>query len=254
MKLLGHDLHTLTGVYALDAIDGSERERFEHHLQRCPSCGNEVRGLQETATRLAVAVAVAPPEQMKSRVLASVARTRQLPPPLAESHLRPLPSPSARWTRRVTIPLAAASIAAAVVLGVLLEISQQQIGTATAQQREIAAVLTTPASRIVREPTSLGGEATLVVAAKLHKFIFTTSGLPALADSRVYELWVMGPNGTATRVGLLASITGGKTAPVLADGLKSGMVGSGSPSARPAARESRRRTRLSRSSRPDPLR
>jgi anti-sigma-K factor RskA len=222
VKLLGHDLHTLTGVYALDAIDGSERERFEHHLQRCPSCGNEVRGLQETATRLAVAVAVSPPEQMKFRVLASVAGTRQLPPPLVESHLRPLPSPSARWTRRVAVPLAAACLAVAVALGVLLGVARHQLGTATAQQREIAAVLTAPGSKIVREPTSLGGEATVVVAATLHKFIFTTSGLPALADSRVYELWVMRPDGSATRVGLLASISGGKTAPVLADGLKAG--------------------------------
>ena len=48
MKLLRHDLHALTGVYALDAIDGSERDRFEHHLLHCQPCENEVRGLQET--------------------------------------------------------------------------------------------------------------------------------------------------------------------------------------------------------------
>lgn len=222
MKMLRHDLHTLTGVYALDAIAGSERERFERHLQRCPSCGNEVRGLQETATRLAGAVAMAPPERMKGAVLASVARTRQLPPPVIESHLRPLPSRSITWTRRIAIPAAAACLAVAIVLGVLLGISRQQLGTATAQQREIAAVLAAPDARLFMEKTSLGGVATVVSAANLHKFIFTSTGLPALADAKVYELWIMGPGGRATRAGLLAAIAGGKTAPVLAEGLAAG--------------------------------
>ena len=97
MKLLRHDLHTLTGAYALDAIDGSERERFEHHLVRCQPCEYEVRGLQETATRLGQAVASRPPAQMKARVLAAVATTRQLPPLPAA---RPLPASAPGWEAR----------------------------------------------------------------------------------------------------------------------------------------------------------
>ena len=57
VRLLRADMHTLTGVYALDAIERPSAERFEHHLSRCQSCDNEVRGLQETATRFALAVA-----------------------------------------------------------------------------------------------------------------------------------------------------------------------------------------------------
>ncbi len=219
MKLLRHDLHTLTGAYALDAIDGTERERFEHHLVRCQPCEYEVRGLQDTATRLAQAVAAQPPEQMKPRVLAAVARTRQLPP---VPDARPLPTPRAGWTRRLAIPIAAACLAVAVVLGVLLGISRHQLSTETARQRAIAAVLTAPDARLVREPTSLGGTATVVVAPHLHEFIFTGSGLPALADARVYQLWVMGPGGTATSKGLLALAQNGQTAPVLAVGLAPG--------------------------------
>ena len=52
----------------------------------------------------------------------------------------------------------------------------------------------------------MGGVATVVSAANLHKFIFTSTGLPALADAKVYELWIMGPGGKATRAGLLAAI------------------------------------------------
>ncbi len=74
------DLHVLTGSYALDALTGSERDEFERHMHRCPSCEAEVRGLRETAARLAMAKEVQPPAAMQSRVLAATYRTRQLPP------------------------------------------------------------------------------------------------------------------------------------------------------------------------------
>ena len=74
------DLHVLTGSYALDALTGSEQDEFERHMYRCPSCEAEVRGLRETAARLAMAKAVQPPAAMQSRVLAATYRTRQLPP------------------------------------------------------------------------------------------------------------------------------------------------------------------------------
>ena len=219
MKLLRPDLHTLTGAYALDAIDGSERERFEHHLMRCQPCDYEVRGLQETATRLGQAVASRPPEQMKVRVLAAVATTRQLPPLPAA---RPLPASAPGWSRRVAVPLAAACLAVAIVLAVLLGASRHQLAAETAHQRAIAAVLSAPGARLVTEPTSLGGEATVVAAANLHKFIFTSNGLPALADARVYQLWVITPGGSATSAGLLSMTANGQTTPVLGAGLAAG--------------------------------
>ncbi len=101
MKLLRHDLHTLTGAYALDAIDGTERERFEHHLNRCQSCGQEVRGLQETATRLALAVARVPPPGFKAAVLAgggaAPASTRRWPTPGPRPSRAGSGGPGWRW-------------------------------------------------------------------------------------------------------------------------------------------------------------
>ncbi|HSZ39131.1 MAG TPA: zf-HC2 domain-containing protein [Trebonia sp.] len=75
-----HDLHLLTGTYALDALDADERARFERHMAGCDACQGEVRGLRETAARLAAATAIAPPPGMRRQVLAAAARTRQLPP------------------------------------------------------------------------------------------------------------------------------------------------------------------------------
>ena len=89
MKIRRDDLHVLTGSYALDAVSDTEREEFERHLRHCPSCTAEVRGLRETAARLAMARTVPPPARMEQQVLAATYRTRQLPPLPPEHRARP---------------------------------------------------------------------------------------------------------------------------------------------------------------------
>ena len=84
MKLMrGDDLHVLTGSYVLDALAGPERKSFERHLAHCAACQAEVRGLRETAARLAMAKALRPPPPLRARVLAAAYLTRQLRPPAA---------------------------------------------------------------------------------------------------------------------------------------------------------------------------
>ena len=73
--------HTLAGAYALDALTGADRARFERHLARCPQCAQEICGLREATARLAAAAAEQPPAGLTERALAAAARTRQLPPP-----------------------------------------------------------------------------------------------------------------------------------------------------------------------------
>jgi anti-sigma-K factor RskA len=218
--VLRENVHALTGVYALDAIDGPERERFEHHLSRCSACDNEVRGLQETATRFALAVSAQPPDGLKERVMTAAARTRQVPP-VPHLHARP-PEPGTAWVRRLAMPLAAACLVIAVVLGVLLGMARSQLDTARTQQRQVAAVLNAPGARLVSVRTSVGGLATVVAASRLHELIFTSNGMPGLPSSKVYQLWVMGANGSATSAGLLARAADGSTSPVLAAGLVRG--------------------------------
>ena len=83
------DLHALTGAYALDALErGSDLTRFSRHLSRCQSCASEVRGFHEVATAMAYAAAAEPPPEMRERVMAAAARTRQLPPEI-RTHARP---------------------------------------------------------------------------------------------------------------------------------------------------------------------
>ncbi len=218
MKLLRHDLHTLTGVYALDALENTERERFEHHLQRCQPCSHEVRGLHETATRLALAVAEPPPPGLRDRVLSMAARTRQHPPVMDQ---RPVPQPRSAWVPRLAGIAAAVAVAVAVALGITQSATQGKLDRVQAQEQAIEAVLNAPDARIVSHRSSVGGTATVVFSEARHKMIFTTSGLPPLPDNKVYELWLIAP-GSNRPAGLLPPPRGGRTAPVLAAGLAAG--------------------------------
>jgi anti-sigma factor RsiW len=225
VKNMRDDLHVLTGSYVLDAISDGEREEFERHLQACPSCDAEVRGLRETAARLAMARAVTPPARMEQRVLAATYQARQLPPLAADGSLeRPLerrleryraarerrraqaravfaPRPGS-WPRRLAVAAAAASVAAAVSLSVAQLSTQHQLDTARASGAAIARVVTAPDAHVATARTSAGGSITVITSAALRESVVSATGLAALPSGRVYQVWVMNPSG-ARSAGLL---------------------------------------------------
>lgn len=220
MRLLRTDLHLLAGAYAVDAVEGPERDAFEHHLRRCRSCSSEVRELAATATSLAMAVTEPPPSDLRSRVLAAAAGTRQLSPAPAAQPGRPrhVAAPRVPW---LAAGLAVACLAIAVAFGVIGSSAQHRLDVVQANGRAIAAVLAAPDARIVSQPTSRGGTATVVVSQAEDAVVVTTSGLPALPASRVYQLWFIGPPGVRS-AGLLPPASAGRTALVLASGLRAG--------------------------------
>ena len=194
MKAVRDDLHVLTGSYVLDALSETEREEFERHLQFCPTCDAEVRGLRETAARLALACAVNPPARMEPQVLAATYRTRQLPPLPADRPGRVLHFP-----RRLAILAAAASVAAALALGITQLTAQHRLDQARATA--IARVVTAPDAH-VDTARAAGGSVTVVTSIRLHEAVVSTSGMASLPASRVYQVWVMSPSG-ARSAGLM---------------------------------------------------
>lgn len=223
MQPLRYDLHTLTGAYALDALDDSpERHRFTRHLSHCQSCTSEVRGLREVATSLALAAAMQPPPALRERVMTAVRQTRQLPP---EVHRDARPRPAPRWQPRLAAAVAAATFAAvaiviAVVLGVRLVGADHQLSRAQARAQAITTVLSAPDARIVTQQTARGG-ITVVVASAQHELVVTTRGMRRLPASEVYQLWLMGPPGTRS-AGLMPAAVSGRAGPLLASGLVPG--------------------------------
>ena len=193
MKVMRDDLHVLTGSYVLDAVSDAEREEVERHLQHCLSCRAEVRGLRETAARLAMARVVVPPARLEQRVLAATYRTRQLPPLPSERTHRKFPC-------RLAILAAAASVAAAVALGVGELSAQHQLDRA--RETAISRVVTAPDARVETARTSAGGSVTVVTSAALRDAVVSSTGLAPLSSGRVYQVWVMSPSG-ARSAGLL---------------------------------------------------
>ena len=222
MRLLRHDLHSLSGAYALDALDaGSERERFTRHLSRCPSCAAEVRGFREVATAMAFAAAAEPPPGLRDQVLATAARTRQLPPEVT-THARPRRGRSrVPWVPWLSGVVATASIVAAVLFGLAQAHTQDELNRVTAQNKAISLLLSSPQVTLLSRSTTKGGVATVVLSAARHQLVVVTNGLPALPAGKVYQLWLIGTTKT-TSAGLLPPAQAGKTPPVLASGVVKG--------------------------------
>jgi anti-sigma factor RsiW len=99
-------LHELTAGYALDALDPSEREAFEAHLEGCEQCQEELTSFWEVTGGLAAAAdGPAPSPALRERILDAARAEGQ--------NVLPLGSP-----RRLSPVLAVATaIAAAVAIG-----------------------------------------------------------------------------------------------------------------------------------------
>ena len=229
MKVIRDDLHVLSGSYVLDALSEPERDSFERHLQHCPLCEDEVRGLREAAARLGLAKTLDPPPQMRPRVLAVAYRTRQLPPPAGEQIglerrrvrvtwlFRPR-SARRHAQRRPRLPrLAAALAAASLVVVVALGITRSD-GAATAGAA-ISRVVTAPDARTQTMRTSAGGTVTVIVSARQQAAVVSATGMRSLPPAQTYQLWVIGPDG-ARSAGLLSRT--GRAGPVLASGVEPG--------------------------------
>ena len=250
VKAMRDDSHQLSGAYVLDALSEPERDSFERHLQHCPLCADEVRGLRETAARLGLAKTLDPPPQLRSQVLAAAYRTRQLPPPVGDRTgldrrrtrarklfaVRPGPGqPGAqreslrrllhRPLGRPLVPRLAGALAAAAVvvvatLGISQSLTSHQPGGAPAASAAISRVVTAPDARTETERTSAGGTVTVVVSADRQAAVISAAGMRSLPAAQTYQLWVMGPHGGARSAGLLSGT--GRAGPVLASGVEPG--------------------------------
>ena len=209
------DTHSLAGAYAMDALDVSDRARFERHLTRCGSCAEELAGLRETAARLGVASAITPPSGLKAEVLAAARQTRQQ-----------VTRAEARWSgalgrRRallvaVAVPAAAVAVVLALVLG-----SGGGSGDGQQVNPAVAAVLTAKDAQMMTGTVAKGGSATIVMSHQEGALVFSARGLPALPGAGGYELWLIGPGGERP-VGMIAVGAHGMAGPVVASGLRAG--------------------------------
>jgi anti-sigma-K factor RskA len=236
--------HTLAGAYAMDAVTAADQARFERHLASCPACARELAELDEATARLAGAVAAEPPGGLVQRVVASAARTPQLPPaapgpaarlrvgrarqpravkPGLPAHRRHgLPAHRRHGLRaRLALALAAVFFAATTAFGAIALTAEHRLSTAELRDHQIAQVLTAPDAVMLTAKARPLGTATVVMSHRYRSLVLTTAGLPPLPAGHRYQVWLMGPSGDRS-AGLLPAPHDGMTSPLIATGLDLG--------------------------------
>ena len=204
------DVHELTAAYALDALDPEERVTYEAHLAQCARCREELASLGETATALAFGVtSPAPPERLRSQVLAAAAAERE--------NVLPLP------TRRPWLAVAASVAAcAAVGLGIWAGTLTKSLdrARATGARAEAAAqILADPASQKI----ALNGGSGMLAVDPSGRGVLVVHLLPAAPAGKIYEAWVIPPGGAPRKAGLFSS-NGSMTMVSLAGNVPKGSV------------------------------
>jgi anti-sigma-K factor RskA len=184
------DMHELTGVYALDAMDPDEAEAFEAHLAWCAPCRREVQELQAVAGALALVEVTVPPPALRERIFGAI--TQPDAPDAAPHPARaPLTRPDVRW--RVA---AAAAAAVAIIVG--LALGADRLGSPATQDAGVAVSrAAATASAVVRDPEvetillqgPAGATGQVRWSERAARGVLTVRGLPPPGAGRVYELW-----------------------------------------------------------------
>jgi anti-sigma-K factor RskA len=167
--------------WLLGALQSDEREAFERHLAACGRCREEVAALRPAVEALPLAAPpVAPPPELRDRIMRVVESDAQLLEAAGESADRPEAQrrrrPRRRWLGSVGPALAAAACALVVAVGVggyLIGDSGSEGGGA----RVVAAKVSFPAARA--SVRTEGGRASLQLA-----------NMPPPPAGRVYQVWL----------------------------------------------------------------
>ena len=208
-ELTPAELDELLGAYALDAVDGDEREQIEAWLARTPDAQRDVDELRETASLLTYASDDEIPDGLWTRIEDQLSAP---PPPLRLVAVTPGQSddaaPPDRRARRPWLWGIAAALALvlAVSVGVVaVQRNSDQDARLDAisarmeheQMREAAFdAAMQPQSRVAELAAANGSVKAKVVTTADGRGYFMRDQLPALPSGRTYQLWALMDNAT----------------------------------------------------------
>jgi anti-sigma-K factor RskA len=183
-------IHELTAAYALDALEGEERSRYEAHLATCTPCREELQSFWRVTGSLAHgAGGPPPPPALRARILAEAKRDRPNVVPLR---------------RRIALPAAAsfAAVAAVAALGLglwgaSLSSELDDVRGQLSGNEEALAIVADPEARQV----PLSGADGRVVIGSTGRAALVLSGVEPAPAGKTYEIWVI-EDGTAQPAGL----------------------------------------------------
>lgn len=200
------DMHELVGAYAVDALSDAERDAFEAHLATCAECQAELASFADVVDALADdGEAAAVPAGLASRIAAELAVTAQdaapavVPDAVIASPDAPLAEvvPIRRRSMARVLGVAAASVAVlAIAASVVVGLNQP-----TDSERIRAA------SDVVE--LDLGVADVSVFVSASEGGVAVEGDMPAPADGKEYQLWVVPADGSAPIPG--PTMSGGET-------------------------------------------
>ncbi len=211
-----HDLiEELIAADVLHGLDELDRRRLERELEShgpdCDECDRLIAEYSEVAARLAVSLDPAPTSaEAEERLMAIV---REVGDSVAEPRRpdRRVPA-AARASRRRWVALAAVAAAFAVLGGV---VGRALPRTTSALDRGFLAFAAEPGTRFIPFPPKNGQSLAVAVNPGTAGGWIVGSGLPGLADGKVYELWYLPEaNGTLQPAGTFEASGGRVISPV----------------------------------------
>jgi anti-sigma-K factor RskA len=195
-------------LYALGALEGSERFSLEKHLEECSSCRRELEQLRGDAALLALTTSgPRPPARAKSRLMDAVAREPKLESAKPRFHWWA----ALGWLAAAVMIVFAAGFwrqnthlsSTVVKLSEMLERQRAE----SEQARRIADLLKAPDARgfeilpvSLKTPPPPAGKA--IYSRERNGLIFTASNLLPLPTKKAYELWLIPAQGAPIPAGV----------------------------------------------------
>ena len=208
------------GAWVLGALDEAEQERFAAHLRGCEICQREVTELQMVADTLPLAAAqVAPPPELKERIMAAVRAEAavleaagpeaDVPPALAPEPVaepaegRPAKAPRKQrdrgWLRRPLLALRPLPAAVAAAVLIALGVGGGLLLSGGPSERTVPAQVVVASAPAARASLTVDDDrATLQVR-----------NFPPPPRGRVYQVWLKRPGRAPDPTNALFSVRGG---------------------------------------------
>lgn len=163
------DVHDLTALYVVDALDDLERRRYESHLPDCERCQTELDEFDGGFGTYVADAAEPAPRELKRAVMDAIAR----------------PTTGFRVRRRLAWATGGAAAVAVVVVaaGLLLRPSV------------IEQVYAAPDAVVLDVEATPFQRTEIVYSESLGRAVFVGEGLPDPGAGRTYQLWLIDDQG-----------------------------------------------------------
>ena len=163
------DIHDLTALYIVDALDDLERHRYEAHLSSCGECRAELEVLDRGFGEYVTGVSEPAPSSIKDGVMEVVAA--------AQTPRRRIPGLLAG----IAAAAAAVSVVVAVAIGGEPDLVEQIYSADDVVELDVADAPFT-GTRIV-------------YSREVGRVLFVASDLPDPGEDRIYQLWFIDDDG-----------------------------------------------------------